>query len=138
MNIDPTTDRVTSELPKCLGCGTVARPAVLMFGDGYVQSDRIDHQDVNHAKWIQDVIEKQGKLVVVEIGAGVAVPSIRLSSFSTCCDHKVPLIRINPENPEIHPCNFFKVNDDIEFEFIGLPLGALEAITAINDLLVSM
>lgn len=135
MQIDPTTDRVTSELPKCPGCGTIARPAVVMFGDGTVQTDRIDQQQANHQAWISHVIENQGKLAIIEIGAGVAIPSIRLSSFSTCCDHLAPLIRINPENPELSPCKYFTVVDDVDFEFVGLPMGAMEAIAGINDIL---
>jgi NAD-dependent SIR2 family protein deacetylase len=34
MAVDETTVRATSEPPACPACGAVARPNVLMFGDG--------------------------------------------------------------------------------------------------------
>ena len=34
MEVDPATMRATGELPRCPACGALARPNILMFGDG--------------------------------------------------------------------------------------------------------
>jgi len=133
MTIDPNTDKVTNELPTCPGCGGVARPAVLMFGDGRVQYNRISNQHQNLNKWLREVTSNNGKLVVLELGAGVAISSIRGSSFDTCSKYNAPLIRINPEHPELKTDKYSPEPTNTTFEFIGLPLGALEAITGINN-----
>lgn len=88
-----TTDDVecmlTSDLPLCSDCGAVARPNILMFGDFFWNSDRCAEQELN----MQRHIDKMKKTVVIECGAGTAVPSVR----HFCENRYAPIIRINPD-----------------------------------------
>lgn len=75
----PDLCRVASD---CLlptdGTGAPARPNVLMFGDGDFTSDRIDEQEKRYMAWL-DSLPPRCRLVVVEVGAGTAVPTIRFA-----------------------------------------------------------
>eukprot|EP01096_Ripella_sp_DP13-Kostka_P009529 TRINITY_DN3663_c0_g1_i1.p1 TRINITY_DN3663_c0_g1~~TRINITY_DN3663_c0_g1_i1.p1 ORF type:complete len:286 (+),score=98.85 TRINITY_DN3663_c0_g1_i1:41-898(+) len=125
MQIDPETDKVTSELPKCPGCRGTARPNVMMFSDFGVQEDRIDGQYDNFFKWRKSVQDPKRNLVVVEIGAGVAVPTVRLTSEGFCRTTGAKLIRVNPEHPNV----------PFGIEHISLTLGALDFCQQIDAIL---
>eukprot|EP01114_Cavostelium_apophysatum_P001990 TRINITY_DN11742_c0_g1_i1.p1 TRINITY_DN11742_c0_g1~~TRINITY_DN11742_c0_g1_i1.p1 ORF type:complete len:362 (+),score=67.23 TRINITY_DN11742_c0_g1_i1:84-1169(+) len=92
-----------SNHPRCIhGCGRLARPAILMFGD-YKWIANQKHNDQS-ARWftvVKDLAENHGaKVVILEIGAGINVPTIR--SYSEHFMGKTPnctLIRINPDFP---------------------------------------
>ena len=106
-------------LPKCKNCDKLARPNILMFGDWAFIGDRTDEQNKKFHNWRYK--NKDKKIVVIEIGAGSAVPTIRsfgdrLSSF----EKDVTLIRINPREDEVY-------NDSD----IGIALGGLEGIQKI-------
>lgn len=60
------------------------------------------------------------RLVVVELGAGTDVPSVR----RLCEGQHAPLVRINPREPHV-----------AEGTGVGIPLGALAALQALRDLL---
>ncbi|MCM3920738.1 hypothetical protein ND748_03480 [Frankia sp. AiPs1] len=118
MNVDPETMRAGEPLPRCPSCGDLARPNILMFGDGSWVSERTDAALRSCESWLDEVTAPgaDGPLVVVEIGAGTAVPIVRRTAESLA-DH---LIRINPAQPEIRPGTG-----------VPLPLGALPALTAL-------
>jgi NAD-dependent SIR2 family protein deacetylase len=98
VEVDPSSMRALGDLPSCPHCGALARPNILMFGDyDWVptRSQRI-LDDVN--AWSRR--NRGTRLVVVELGAGTAVSTVRrraeLASASSGA-----LIRINPREPEI-------------------------------------
>jgi len=65
-----------------------------------------------------DKIEEEGgKLIIVEIGAGTAVPTVRNTSAQIAKRFSIPVIRINPRE---------SFGAEIE-----LPMGAVEALDAI-------
>lgn len=97
--VDPNTDEVTSELPKCPGCGTISRPTVMMFGDWGVLTTRINEQDDSYREWLHKI--RHEKLVIIEVGAGIAIPTVRCESEMMSRKFGCSLIRINPEHPEI-------------------------------------
>ena len=108
LQVDPETGKVVSPLPKCGGCGGLARPNVVMFGDWTVVGGRINAMGDAYNAFMADAVGDGGagvkKVVVLEIGAGVAVSTIRSSSRSLChraaeVGHETTLIRINPEHP---------------------------------------
>jgi hypothetical protein len=66
------------------------------------------------------------KLVVVEVGAGVAIPTVRWKSESVSKKYNAPLIRINPEYPEI---------EKLPTPHVSIQEGGLEAILALNKVL---
>jgi NAD-dependent SIR2 family protein deacetylase len=94
--VDPGTMRATGPLPACGRCGGVARPNILMFGDYGWVGDRSQDRLDDLTAWRR----RTRGLVVVELGAGTAVPTVRrqaeLASASTGA-----LIRINPREPEV-------------------------------------
>jgi NAD-dependent SIR2 family protein deacetylase len=94
--LDEETMRAVPPLPSCPRCGGLARPNILMFGDHGWVPDRSQAQLDELTAWRRRV---RG-LVVVELGAGQAVPTVRryseLASAATGA-----LIRVNPREPRI-------------------------------------
>ncbi len=110
---------LTSPLPTCRNCGSIARPNILMFGDWNWLNWRTEFQRARFHEW-RDMVYRP---VVIEIGAGKAIPTVR--EFGERM--KAPLIRVNPTDAEVD-----RAND------VSLQMGALEAIAAIAKRLVDM
>jgi NAD-dependent SIR2 family protein deacetylase len=106
-------------LPLCPFCGAVARPNILMFGDFGWEYARTDGQRERLVKWMDRIEAEGGKLAIVEMGAGTAVPTVRNTSEQIAKRFDVPLIRINPR-------------ESFGAE-VGLSMGALEALKLIRD-----
>jgi NAD-dependent SIR2 family protein deacetylase len=121
VEVDETTFRATEPLPACPQCGALARPNVLMFGDLDCDGTRsgIQHNWLN--AWMRSL--GRARLVLVECGAGRAVPTIRHFSEQTARETGGWLIRINPRESEVPTGQ------------IALPLGALEVLRAIDVVL---
>ena len=95
--VDEATMRAR-HVPRCVRCRAVARPNILMFGDGAWISSRTDAQHGRFQDWLSD----QGGegLVVVELGAGSAIPTIRFTS-ERLGRGGATVVRVNPREPEI-------------------------------------
>jgi NAD-dependent SIR2 family protein deacetylase len=107
-------------IPRCARCAGVARPNVLMFGDAGWVGDRSDAQRERFSRFLQ---ERGGaRLAVVELGAGTAIASIRHLS-EQLGRGAATVVRLNPREPGIGSPH------------VGLPLGALEGLRAIDDAL---
>ena len=106
--------RAQEPLPRCPDCGALARPNILMFGDWGWESSRTDAQSRRLQSWLAMLEDEGAKLAVIEIGAGTAVPTVRMTSEDVARHFGVPLIRINPR--EAHGAQ------------IGLEMGAVEAL----------
>lgn len=117
VEVDERTFRAADPLPSCPVCGAVARPNVLMFGDWLWISSRTARQETRFRTWLDEV---DGRLAVVELGAGTAVPTVRLTSEHLVRRPGARLIRINPREPSVPP------------GAISLPMTALEALEAIE------
>ncbi|KAH3760159.1 Sirtuin family, catalytic core small domain [Pelomyxa schiedti] len=94
--------------PKCPHCGAYARPAILMFGDdSWVAPERNCHLYEWESKTSKYLSEHapEARLLILEIGCGLRVPSIRgmtaslLDRMSTG-GGKCTLVRINPSPKE--------------------------------------
>lgn len=120
VEVDETTFRAAGPLPTCPYCGGVARPNVLMFGDWLWVPHRTSAQEERLRRWLEGL---DRGTVVVEVGAGTAVPTVRLTSEHLARRPGGSLIRINPREPQVPP------------GAIGLPLGGLEALDALDRLL---
>jgi len=121
VDVDPGTMRARGDLPSCPSCGRIARPNILMFGDGSYLAERNEDQRARIESWLRTVRDRS--LAVIEFGAGTAVPTVRF--FSEDMAGNLPgatLIRVNPREPEI-PGG----------KGISLSTGALAAIRAIDD-----
>ena len=119
-NIDETTMR-SLDVPRCPQCRRVARPNILMFGDYSWVSKRSAIQDENFDDFIQH--NRNNPMVVIEMGAGSAVPTIRHLSEKLGQQQKTQVIRINPREPQIRAPHF---------SFCG---GAVDILTQIKEAL---
>ena len=123
-NIKPKTDDLKCEwveraLPTCPKCRRLARPNILMFNDSFWIKT---YTTIGRA-WLERWIEQANNFVVLEIGAGTSVPSIRRIGRS----FGVPLIRVNPHRSM--EC------DDKE---IAIGYGALDGLLGIKQALASI
>jgi len=117
VEVDEATIRARSEPPMCPGCGAIARPNILMFGDWEWVPDRYTAQAGRYDDWLRQV---QGRRVVaIELGAGLAIPTVR----EECEERGQALIRINPREADTPAWG------------IALPLGALKALGKVDALL---
>lgn len=119
VDVDDQTFRASGPLPRCQDCGAIARPNVLMFGDWGWVPDRSHTQESRFRRWLTSVPE--GKLVIIELGAGTAVPTVRYTSERAIDTIGGKLIRINvreAQTPQGH---------------LGIAAGALETLQAIED-----
>jgi NAD-dependent SIR2 family protein deacetylase len=86
-------------IPRCRRCGAVARPNILMFGDFAWVSDRTAAQERSLDQFLTD--NRRYPLVVVELGAGTTIPTIRYQSEGLGRRHGAKVIRINPREAQI-------------------------------------
>ncbi len=77
VEIDAESMRAIHPLPVCPQCGALARPNILMFGDWGWDSARTDIQMQRLNHWIETLDD--ARLVVIECGAGQAVPTVRIT-----------------------------------------------------------
>lgn len=104
------------ELPHCPHCGALARPNILMFNDWHWNSERSDRQRALLDRWLDSV---QTPPLVVEIGAGRAVPTVR--HFSQRMQQRgSPLIRINLHEANIHNPNAIELALDAKAALTGM------------------
>ena len=120
VDVDPATLRAADPLPHCPACGGVARPNVLRCGDGGWVADRTDAQYGRYASWLDGL--DGTRLVVVECGAGSAVPSVRNESHRLIRLLDAALVRINPREPQVPPGH------------VGIPLSARQTLEALDGL----
>lgn len=92
--VDDDTMRAIEPLPTCQSCEQIARPNILMFGDGGWIDDRANRQHARYQRWLQENINN--KVVGIEFGAGTAVPTVRWEAEA----RTDVLIRVNPREPE--------------------------------------
>jgi NAD-dependent SIR2 family protein deacetylase len=118
--VDEATMRAR-HLPRCPRCRAVARPNILMFGDGAWLSSRTDVQEGRFDEWVR--ASAGDRLVVIELGAGSAVPTIRWHSERLGRRDGATVIRVNPREPEIRAPH------------LSIAEGALAALRAIDRLL---
>jgi NAD-dependent SIR2 family protein deacetylase len=118
VEIDLQSMRAIDPLPSCTGCGALCRPNILMFGDWSWDSQRTDSQIRRLNSWIRSLGDV--KLVVIECGAGQAVPTVRVTCENLARDLGGTLVRINPREPGVPAGQ------------LSIPLNALDALLALD------
>ncbi len=116
VEVDEATIRALANLPTCPSCHGLARPNILMFGDSGWDESRCSDQIARYKMWLNQLEGK--RLVAVELGAGLAVPTVR----HECEFRSTLLIRINPCESETATG-------------IPLSLGAQDALQRIDEIL---
>ena len=103
----------------CPRCGAASRPNILMFGDyGW-----IDERTRRQRERFNAFLTRQNgrKIVVVELGAGTAIPTVRAASERIGAFSGARVIRINTRESQISPPH------------LSLPCGALEGLRALQE-----
>ena len=118
--VDETTMRA-QRIPTCPHCGGVARPNILMFGDFAWLSDRTARQERRFDAFCGEHLGES--LLVVEMGAGTAIPTIRYQSESLVGGRQSLLVRINPREAQVPAGQ------------VGLSCGALQGLQELERLL---
>ena len=119
VQVDKATIRARPPLPRCEYCREIARPNILLFGDGQWVSHRMEQQEQRFSQWLSGL--SGARLVIIECGAGTAVPTIREYAAVIAKRFKADLIRINPEERGETP------------RVLTLPLGAADAFQGIAN-----
>jgi NAD-dependent SIR2 family protein deacetylase len=119
--LDEQDLRAREPLPACPGCGALARPNILMFGDGEWNETRAYEQEVRLGRWLQAL--DSARMVILECGAGTAVPTVRHFCESMADRFGATLVRLNVREPQVPRGQ------------IGLAMGALAGLRAIDALL---
>ena len=115
--VDEEHCRLLGEPPRCPHCGGGARPNILMFGDWNWIARRTEAQQVALVAWL----ERVRRPMVIEIGAGENVPTVRRFAESS----GGRLLRINPQAEPALPAGA-----------VHLRCGALEGIVAVHAAVV--
>jgi NAD-dependent SIR2 family protein deacetylase len=128
VDVDEATMRAVPPLPRCRHCGGLARPNILMFGDWTWIGEPAEAQGRELDGWLHTLARTRARLVVVELGAGKAIPTVRIRAeraAAAASDRRSggSLIRINPDRAAAGvPLG----------TGVALPAGALAALTAID------
>jgi NAD-dependent SIR2 family protein deacetylase len=133
LEVDPKTDCAIGKLPECPDCKKLARPNVLMFGDwGYI-SNRLDEQTSNYRQFKTNLSKEKANLLIIELGAGTAVPTVRNQSESMFTDSNwtADFIRVNPQQE--HSVVSRRHTKDSKAQTVELTLDALTALTLIDE-----
>jgi NAD-dependent SIR2 family protein deacetylase len=100
--------------PSCDSCGQLARPNVMMFNDGNWIGDRSEQQQKRYQQWVARLFDPNGgtskprQLVILEIGAGVEVTTVRtaveqllLRAQQNSEQVAATLVRVNPVHYQV-------------------------------------
>lgn len=118
VTIDETTMKAEPPLPHCPHCQSLARPNILMFGDRNWIGARTEAQHARFDHWLSSL---NGRFVVVEMGAGAAIPTVRRLSEEAARVLGGSVVRINPRDPEVP-----------RGPHVSLSMGARDALQAID------
>jgi NAD-dependent SIR2 family protein deacetylase len=109
----------SNTIPTCQYCGHIARPNILMFGDNNWVSTRSDIQSQNFSNWMNSILHEENT-VILEIGAGKAVPTIRNFSYNIANLTNGIIMRINP------------YDYNVESPHISIPMKAIDALELVH------
>ena len=122
LHLQINTDNLLAKepLPSCPQCGSLARPNILMFSDFAWNSTRTYAQRQRFEKWIDKLNNK--KLLIIELGAGTNIPTVRLTCEEVYQSTGNQFIRVNPRESKCELQNT-----------LSLPMGAKDAIKVISQ-----
>jgi NAD-dependent SIR2 family protein deacetylase len=122
-NVDLDSCRWLGEVPTCRLCGALLRPNVLMFSDGQWLDWRAGQQRGLLDAWLSKV----RRPLVIELGAGTHIPSVRYFGNEVMRHHGGRLIRLNPRDADV-PSSLD----------VAIRVGALAGLQAIDAALESL
>ncbi len=104
-------------IPTCPRCRDTARPNILMFGDYSWLPNRTHGQEMRFDLFLDQ--HRNDSLVIIEMGAGTAIPTIRYLSERLGSRKHATVVRINPREAMIAAPH------------LSIPCGALEGLQGI-------
>ena len=127
VDVDSTSLRASPPFPLCPRCGALARPNILMFNDGGWNEERTEAQHGRLQAFVGG-LARDCPVVVVEAGAGTAVPTVRRFSEGVLAGFpRARLVRINVREPHAD-------GDDVGDRVIGVADGAKAVLVALSAL----
>lgn len=120
VTLDEETMRAVPPLPACPRCRAVARPNILMFGDGSWVPGVHARRMAEHRAWLRS--RDAAGVAVVELGAGTAVPTVRRQAELASASSG-RLVRINVREPEVR-----------HGHGVGVAAGARATLEALDEL----
>ena len=117
-------------LPVCKSCKKLIRPNILMFGDYDFNESRCQKQSSCYHEFLNKIHPKD-VLVILEFGAGHAIPTIRnlgeqLLHYNKC-DTKLIRVNLRDFDPPMSSLSKKKVKD-----FMAFPDSALNFMKELN------
>jgi len=130
--IDSKTLHATRPFPKCIHCGGMSRPNVSFFGDFFFNDHTTKIQSKKLLEWIES--NKNKKLLIIELGCGVSVHSIRFKlkeeQYTMLSNEwKLPKSFMSSKNTKMIRINPDDTQDD---GILKLPFGAKKGINLIK------
>ena len=127
--VDMKTMRLLGPSPLCVQCGGPARVCTALATDGHWNASHVEAARIRHESFFRDLLAEQ-ILTVLEIGCGTVMAKVRTEATRIVEEHRLRggravHIRINLHQADIEPHQ----------DNISLPLGALEALRTINQLI---
>ena len=122
VDVDERILKARDPLPRHPSNQKIIRPNILMFGDGSWNDARTNAQERRYNRWLNE--HKNSRLVVIEMGAGTAIPTVRNHGEFLASRLKACLIRINPRETEFERANISS---------IPIGAGAKEGLTKIQE-----
>jgi NAD-dependent SIR2 family protein deacetylase len=120
--VDSQACQLVNALPACPHCRSLARPNILMFDD----IDWVEEHQLQQMERLQQWLKPVRRPVVIELGAGTAIATVRHFSQEVIYDWSGRLVRINPAE-----C---RVSTELD---VGLACGAQEGLNMIDNYLKS-
>jgi NAD-dependent SIR2 family protein deacetylase len=114
-DVDADACRLLNTPPHCPHCKALARPNILMFGDG----EWLEQRSADQAERLGNWLDRVQRPLVIELGAGTAIPSVRYFGQQVI-ERGGRLIRINPRESQV-----------ASSRDVGLAAGALQGLNAI-------
>ncbi|NKQ40354.1 MAG: NAD-dependent deacetylase [Sulfurovum sp.] len=108
------------DIPLCPNCDSVARPNILMFGDWGWDNSRAQRQSQQLEYFLKQLQYTGSSLVIVEIGAGEHIPTVRHFSEETARATSSFVVRINPRD--------YHIDKDLG---VGITVGGLDGIRSL-------
>jgi NAD-dependent SIR2 family protein deacetylase len=121
IDLHEETMRAREPFPSCPTCGRLTRPNVLVFGDSHWDETRTASQAARLNAWIWNLDALCP--VILECGAGRAIPTVRRFCERFAAVTNAPLVRINLREPQVQQGH------------ISFAMGAQEALQAIDNCL---
>lgn len=126
VTVDVEALRAAPPLPACPRCGGLARPNILMFGDFGWDLTRAGEQEQRFAGWLADLEAEGARTVVICLGSGTAIPTVRMTAERAARRLRGTLVRINPREPRVPEGH------------LSIEAGALAGLTAIDEALARL